>query len=248
MNCIVNNVNICDLSTLKFSDNDVGDSTDDNGYNKNNYYHNNNNNYHNNNNYYHNNNNNNKSLDDTNKNYYNKDIINDNNNCNIRNYKNNISANSNKNDDKRNKIEAVSGTMDPSCRTILISFSDGSIQQWPLLGIVLNDTFDNDIINSGVVNNINNDINSNIIKNNNVMNNIINNNVIKNDIINSNIIKNDIYYSHHNDGNIHNYLYLNEYFYCCLNSNYVPLSILVYLLYDLYAVQFPIDCCYIQLW
>ena len=82
--------------------------------------------------------------------------------------------------------------MDPSCRTILISFSDGSIQLWPLLGIVLNDTFDNDIINSGVVNNINNDINSNII----------NNNIIKNDII-----KNDIYYSHHNDGKTHNNIY-----------------------------------------
>ena len=162
-----NNFDIRESSTLKLSGNDISDSIDDNGYNKNN---------------------------------YNKDIINDDNNCNIRNYKNIISANSNKNDDKRNKIEAVSGTMDPSCRTILISFSDGSIQLWPLLGIVLNDTFDNDIINSGVVNNINNDINSNII--------------------NNNIIKNDIYHSHHNDGNIHNNLYsLNKSTIAVCNSN-----------------------------
>ena len=40
---------------------------------------------------------------------------------------------------QKNKILASACVMDPSCSTVLISYSDGGLQLWPLIGIILPD-------------------------------------------------------------------------------------------------------------
>ena len=152
-----------DSSLLKLRGNVISDSTDDNGFQRSDYYHNN-----------HDNNDN----HDKNNEYGDSKNIN-NNSCNKK-------KNNKKQNNKGLNVEVISGALDPSCRTILISFSDGTLQQWPLLGSVLNETFLNDTIKNDVFSSSNNDVDNNIINH-----------------INSNIINNNINNYHHHDGSIY---------------------------------------------
>ena len=84
------------------------------------------------------------------------------------------SSNENKNNDNNKydekvRITAVGGAIDPSCQTIFISYSDGSLQQWPVLGMILKNKHNNNNNNNNNSNN-NKGYNSNI----NIINDIDN--------------------------------------------------------------------------